>query len=138
MKINTAKQKMLSGKPALGFAAKLGSPVAAEFLSHCGAEFVMLDTQHGSWGDDSMIAGVTSVCTGAATPRSVIRDRSLAVTRSIRSSLRLQAIARRSSSASAPLKPAMTIAIRSTCSWKIGTPSVRWRIFKILLNALRY
>jgi 4-hydroxy-2-oxoheptanedioate aldolase len=59
---------MLSGKPALGFSAKLGSPVAAEFLSHCGADFVMLDTQHGSWGDDSMIAGVTSICTGAATP----------------------------------------------------------------------
>ncbi len=68
MKINTAKQKMLSGRPALGFSAKLGSPVAAEFLSHCGADFVMLDTQHGSWGDDSMIAGVTSICTGAATP----------------------------------------------------------------------
>ena len=68
MKINTAKQKMLSGKPALGFAAKLGSPVAAEFLSHCGADFVSLDTQHGSWGDDSMIAGVTSICAGAATP----------------------------------------------------------------------
>jgi len=68
LKINTAKQKMLSGKPALGFAAKLGSPVAAEFLSHCGADFVSLDTQHGSWGDDSMIAGVTSICAGAATP----------------------------------------------------------------------
>ncbi len=68
MKINTAKQKMLSGKPALGFAAKLGSPVAAEFLSHCGADFVSLDTQHGSWGDDSMIAGLASVCAGPATP----------------------------------------------------------------------
>jgi len=68
LKINTAKQKMLSGKPALGFAAKLGSPVAAEFLSHCGADFVSLDTQHGSWGDDSMIAGVASICAGTATP----------------------------------------------------------------------
>lgn len=68
MKINTAKQKMLSGKPALGFAAKLGSPVAAEFLSHCGADFVSLDTQHGSWGDDLMIAGLASVCAGPATP----------------------------------------------------------------------
>lgn len=68
MKTNTTKQKMLSGKPALGFAAKLGSPVAAEFLSHCGADFVSLDTQHGSWGDDSMIAGVASICSGTATP----------------------------------------------------------------------
>jgi len=68
LKTNTTKQKMLSGNPALGFAAKLGSPVAAEFLSHCGADFVSLDTQHGSWGDDSMIAGVASICSGTATP----------------------------------------------------------------------
>ena len=56
MKINIAKQKMLQGcKPAFGYSAKLGSPVAAEFLGHSGADFVMLDGQHGSWGQDSLI-----------------------------------------------------------------------------------
>ena len=59
---------MLRNEPALGFSAKLGSPIAVEFLSQSGADFVMLDTQHGSWGDDSMIAGATAVCAGAATP----------------------------------------------------------------------
>jgi 4-amino-4-deoxy-L-arabinose transferase-like glycosyltransferase len=34
----------------------------------------------------------------------------------------------RSSSASAPLKPAATMAMRSSCSWNSGTPSVRSRI----------
>lgn len=68
MKLNTAKQKMLRGEPTFGYSAKLGSPVAAEFLSHCGVDFVMLDGQHGSWGQDSLIPGITAVCAGPALP----------------------------------------------------------------------
>jgi len=68
VKINTAKQKMLRGDPAFGYSAKLGSPVAAEILSHCGVDFVMLDGQHGSWGADSLIQGVMAVCAGPAIP----------------------------------------------------------------------
>ncbi len=68
MKINTALQKVRRGEPALGYAAKLGSPVAAEFLSNCGADFVSLDSQHGSWGPDSLVAGLTAICAGPATP----------------------------------------------------------------------
>jgi 4-hydroxy-2-oxoheptanedioate aldolase len=68
MKINAAKQKMLRGEPALGYSAKLGSPVAAEFLSHSGVDFVMIDGQHGSWGQDSLIQGIIAVCAGPAMP----------------------------------------------------------------------
>src|SRR5512136_2959289 len=68
MKINSAKRKMLKGEPAFGYSAKLGSPVAAEFLGHSGVDFVMLDGQHGSWGQDSMIQGVTAVCASPAMP----------------------------------------------------------------------
>ncbi len=68
MKINLAKQKMLNGEPAFGFSAKLGSPVAAEFLSSCGVDFVMLDGQHGSWDQGWLIQGVQAVCAGAAMP----------------------------------------------------------------------
>jgi len=68
MKINTAKQKMLRGEPAFGYSAKLGSPVAAEFLGHSGVDFVMLDGQHGSWGQDSLIQGATAVCASPAMP----------------------------------------------------------------------
>ena len=46
----------------------------------------------------------------------------------MRSIERLKPIARRSSSASPPVKPAAAIAMRSSCSWKIGTPRVRFRI----------
>jgi len=68
MKTNRAKQKMLQGEPAFGYSAKLGSPVAAELLSQCGADFVLLDGQHGCWGPDSMIQGITAVCAGGAVP----------------------------------------------------------------------
>ncbi len=68
MKTNAAKQKMLRGEPAFGFSAKLGSPVAAELLSHCGVDFVLVDGQHGAWGPESMIQGLTAVCAGPAVP----------------------------------------------------------------------
>jgi len=68
MKINTAKQKMLKGEPALGYSAKLGSPVAAEFLSLSGVDFVSLDIQHGAWGPDSIIQGIIAICAGPALP----------------------------------------------------------------------
>jgi len=68
LKINTTKQKMLRGEPAFGYSAKLGSAVVAEFLTHCGVDFVMLDGQHGSWGTDSLIQGLQAICAGPATP----------------------------------------------------------------------
>ncbi len=68
MKINLTKQKMQNGKPAFGYSAKLGSPVAAEFLSSCGVDFVMLDGQHGSWDQGLLIQGFQAVCAGSALP----------------------------------------------------------------------
>ncbi len=68
MKVNTAKQKMLRGEPVFGYAAKLGSPAAAEFLTHSGVDFVSIDTQHGSWGMDSIVPAITAICSGPAIP----------------------------------------------------------------------
>jgi 4-hydroxy-2-oxoheptanedioate aldolase len=68
MKLNTAKQKMLEGKPAFGFGLGLGSPGAAETLSRSGIDFLLLDRQHGSWGDDSTIAALTAMAAGSAIP----------------------------------------------------------------------
>ncbi len=68
MKTNTAKQKMIRGEPAFGFSAKLGSPVAAELLSRCGVDFVLVDGQHGVWGPESIIQGLAAVCAGPAVP----------------------------------------------------------------------
>lgn len=68
MKLNTAKQTMLAGKPAFGYSIGLGSPLSAEAISDSGIDFVMLDRQHGSWGDDSTIAALIAMRAGAATP----------------------------------------------------------------------
>lgn len=65
---NTAKQKMVRGEAAFGYALGLGSPLAAEVLAHCGIDFLLLDTQHGSFGQDSTIAALIAMAAGSATP----------------------------------------------------------------------
>jgi 4-hydroxy-2-oxoheptanedioate aldolase len=50
VRINTAFEKMRSGKPAFGYALGLGSPLAAEALANTGPDFILLDGQHGSFG----------------------------------------------------------------------------------------
>ena len=68
MRINTAKRKMLDGNPAFGYALSLGSPTVAEVLGQSGIDFVMADTQHGSFGPDSTIATFTALAAGSAVP----------------------------------------------------------------------
>ena len=67
-------------------------------------------------------------CAAGPMPRAAMPLRRRASIESIRSTERLKPIARRSSSASPPVKPAATIAILRICSWKRGTPSVRFKI----------
>lgn len=68
MQINSAKRKMLAGEPAFGFGLGLGSPRAAEVVAHSGIDFVLIDTQHGSFGPDSSIATLQAVASGSAVP----------------------------------------------------------------------
>jgi 4-hydroxy-2-oxoheptanedioate aldolase len=65
---NIAKQKMLDGKPSYGYALGMGSPVAAEALSNCGIDFILLDTQHGSFGQDSVNLSLLAMRTASAVP----------------------------------------------------------------------
>ena len=53
MRINTAKQRMLEGKPTLGGDVLLGSYLAAEMISRAGFDYVLVDNQHGFWDDES-------------------------------------------------------------------------------------
>jgi 4-hydroxy-2-oxoheptanedioate aldolase len=68
MLVNTAKQKMREGQPAFGYSLGLGSPLAAEVLSRSGIDFLLLETQHGSWGHDSAIAALMGMAGGSAIP----------------------------------------------------------------------
>ena len=68
MKLNTAKAKMLQGQPAYGYAMGMGSPVVAEALASTGIDFILLDTQHGSFGGDSTNLSIMAMSGGTATP----------------------------------------------------------------------
>ena len=73
MAINTAKQRMLEGLPAVGVEVALGSPLAAELLSPMGFDFVLVDNQHGSWADDSTMHAFRSIGLGTAMPMARVR-----------------------------------------------------------------
>jgi 4-hydroxy-2-oxoheptanedioate aldolase len=68
MKVNTAKEKMLQGKPAFGYSLGLGSPLAAEMIAGSGIDFAFVDTQHGSWGPDSVSLAFIAIAAGGAVP----------------------------------------------------------------------
>jgi 4-hydroxy-2-oxoheptanedioate aldolase len=68
MKINTAKQKMLEGKPAIGASAGLGSPLAAEILALSGIDYVQVDDQHGIWEPESMLTAFRSIRVAGTVP----------------------------------------------------------------------
>jgi 4-hydroxy-2-oxoheptanedioate aldolase len=65
---NQAKKKMLGGEPAFGYSLGLGSALAAERMANTGIDFIMIDTQHGSWGPESTIASLMAITTSPATP----------------------------------------------------------------------
>lgn len=68
MKINTAKQLMLQGKPALGAVALFGSHLSAEGMGHCGFDFVLLDAQHGAWDSHTASLALRAIATTPAVP----------------------------------------------------------------------
>ncbi len=68
MRVNTAKSKMVAGETAFGYSLGLGSPLAAEILASCGIDFLLLDTQHGSFGPDSVISSLIATAAGNAIP----------------------------------------------------------------------
>ena len=73
MRVNTAKQRMLEGKPALGANAGLGAPLAAELLSLAGFDWVGVDNQHGAWNEESSLMAFRSICIGTAVPMARVR-----------------------------------------------------------------
>jgi len=78
MRVNTAKQRMLAGKPALGAAVGLGSPLAAEMFSFEGFDFVMVDCQHGMWDENTAAEAFHHICLGPATPMARVRQNDFA------------------------------------------------------------
>jgi 4-hydroxy-2-oxoheptanedioate aldolase len=65
---------MLDGKPAIGAAAGLGAPLAAEILSQAGYDYVLVDNQHGAWDEGGTLLAVRSICLGPAVPMARVRQ----------------------------------------------------------------
>jgi 4-hydroxy-2-oxoheptanedioate aldolase len=68
MVVNTALQMMKAGQPAFGYSLAMGSPLNSELISRSGIDFVMVDRQHGSWGDDSTNLALAVMQGSPATP----------------------------------------------------------------------
>lgn len=68
MRENAAKRKMLAGQPAFGYTLQLGAPLVAEALANCGIDFILIDTQHGTFGSDTIIATLMALSCGRAVP----------------------------------------------------------------------
>lgn len=68
MRVNATKQKLLRGEVSYGYHLGLGSPLAAEILANCGIDHILLDTQHGSWGQAQVIEAFAAMAAGSATP----------------------------------------------------------------------
>ena len=72
--INTMKQKLLAGQPALGIVLGMGSPTVAGIATRCGFDFVLVDNQHGDWDDATTLAAFRAIALGSATPVARVRQ----------------------------------------------------------------
>ena len=73
MAVNSAKQRMLEGKPAIGAEVGLGSVLSAEALAAMAFDFVIVDNQHGAWDDRSTMLAFRSIALGGSIPMARVR-----------------------------------------------------------------
>jgi 4-hydroxy-2-oxoheptanedioate aldolase len=72
--INSVKQKLLAGQPALGIVLDMGSPTVAGIAARCGFDFVLVDYQHGDWDDASALAAFRAISLSGAIPVARVRQ----------------------------------------------------------------
>ncbi len=65
---NIALDKMKAGDTAFGLAMGMGIPETGEILSRSGADFVMVDRQHGSWNERDVGRAIGAILLGNAVP----------------------------------------------------------------------
>lgn len=68
MKINTAKQKLAAGQPAIGTWLSLCSPVAAEYMAHMPWDWLVVDTEHSPIGFEATLHCFQAICTTDVIP----------------------------------------------------------------------
>ena len=78
MIINTAKKRMLEGKPALGAACGTASPLVAQVLANAGFDYVMVDDQHGLWDPTVIVAAFQAIQLAGAVPMARVQKNDFA------------------------------------------------------------
>ncbi len=73
MTVNSAKRRMMEGKVAIGAESGLGSPLSGELISPLGFDFIIVDTQHGSWADERAMLALRGIGLGSAVPMARVR-----------------------------------------------------------------
>ncbi len=68
MRRNLSKQRLGEGKSALGTMVNAASPLVAEFLGHCGYDFIVVDLQHGENSLHSVSTMLQALSSTPATP----------------------------------------------------------------------
>ena len=74
MKINTAKRKMLEGKPAIGASLTLGSPQTGEILSNMDFDYILVDCQHGLFDERLAAEAFRHIALGPSIPMARVRN----------------------------------------------------------------
>ncbi|MCS7192787.1 MAG: aldolase/citrate lyase family protein [Armatimonadetes bacterium] len=68
MRENLTLAKLKEGKATLGCWLTIGSPVVAAIMARCGFDWLIIDTEHGSVGYDSMLVCVHEILATNTTP----------------------------------------------------------------------
>jgi 4-hydroxy-2-oxoheptanedioate aldolase len=71
--VNSAKRRMMEGKVAIGAESGLGSPLSGELVSPLGFDFILVDTQHGRWADETAMLAFRGIGLGSAVPMARVR-----------------------------------------------------------------
>jgi 4-hydroxy-2-oxoheptanedioate aldolase len=74
MIVNTVKQRMLEGQPAIGAGVGLGAPTSAALLAQAGFDFILVDYQHGEWDDAAALAAFRCISLQGAIPMARVRQ----------------------------------------------------------------
>jgi len=68
LKKNTVKEKLASGKPAIGTWLSLASWVSAEYMAHIGFDWLVVDTEHSPVGFETTVQCFQAICTTSTIP----------------------------------------------------------------------
>ena len=68
MRENLTLKKLREGKATVGCWLTIGSPAIATIMSRCGFDWLVIDTEHGAVGYDSMLVCVHEILATETTP----------------------------------------------------------------------